>query len=376
MDNFQFTRYLYEKDEVKISLLISLLHKSDEAIFWAYELFYSGFKEELIEWIWIMYYDFYYSKNPSFEKYLYNKLSNITDKFEDKVIASIINNLIIRPCSIDVFILKKITLNGTKTKINETNCVDSCKNKLELALSSENYLEIASLILTKIDETHCAEILTNIIMFFTKHHNLKIDEKKDIKEYKKIVKINNKKTALLSRIINYFSILKNVKFGKKLYFHIEEEDIILYETIESILENNKFLPYKILSNACIYNIDSKNYLSLFHLKRDKCNIEVAYRDNWLYYASFSPLWKKRILKYNGVINDEERQIIFLNEEQEELFYNEFGYEPDEQKLEVQQKTIQPIKKERNSISFYEEYKNNGIINLQDTHLINVDKFFI
>jgi hypothetical protein len=33
-----FTRYLYIKDEVKIALLISILNKSDDAIFWAYEL--------------------------------------------------------------------------------------------------------------------------------------------------------------------------------------------------------------------------------------------------------------------------------------------------------------------------------------------------
>ena len=43
-----FTRYLYVKDEVRISLLVSILNKSDDAIFWAYELFYSGFKTELL----------------------------------------------------------------------------------------------------------------------------------------------------------------------------------------------------------------------------------------------------------------------------------------------------------------------------------------
>jgi hypothetical protein len=377
MDNFQFTRYLYEKDEVKISLLISLLNKSDESVFWAYELFYSGFRDELIEWIWIIYYDFYYVKNPSFEKYLSNKLNNVTDELEDKLIATIISNLIIRPFSLDLFVLRKITLNETIV----CEDIDICKNKLEVALCDKNYLEITSVIFNKIDNKFCVEILKSIITFFINHHNLKIDEKKEIKEYKKNTKTNNKKIVLLSRIIHYFSILKNVKFGKKLYVHVDEEDIIMYETIESVLENNKFLPYKILSNACIYNIDSKNYLSLFHLKRDKYDIQMAYRDNWVYYASYSPLWKKRILKYNGVINNKERKITFLNEDYEELFYNEFGYEPDEQKLEVQQKVIQPIKKERNWVSFYEEHKNNCIIinditDIENTYLKNIDKYLI
>ena len=379
MDSFQFTRYLYEKDEVKLSLLFSLLNKSDEAVFWAYELFYSGFKDELIEWVWIIYYDFYYSKNPSFEKYLSSKLNNnsTTNNIEDKLIASIINNLMIRPFSIDVFILRKILSLNVETN-TEFNVF---KSNLKIALINENYLEIASLILNKMDEEKYVKILELVIEFFVQEQKLKIDIKRDIKEYKKIVKLNNikihnKKIVLLSRIIHYFGVLKNVKLGKKLYVHIEEEDIVMYETIDAILDNNKFLPYKILPNACVYNIDSKNYLSLFHLKRDNYNIELSYRDNWLYYASYSPLWKKRILKYNGVIDNKERKITFLNEDDAEMFYNEFGYEPDEQKIEVQQKIIKPIKKERSWLSFYDEFKNNRLIDIKESHLTQIEKCFI
>ena len=49
--NLVFTRYLYIKDEVKSALLISILNKSDDAIFWAYELYYSGNKNELFAFI-------------------------------------------------------------------------------------------------------------------------------------------------------------------------------------------------------------------------------------------------------------------------------------------------------------------------------------
>jgi hypothetical protein len=375
MVNFQFTRYLYEKDEVKITLLMSLLNKSDEALFWAYELFYSGFKDELINWIWSIYYDFYYSKNASFEKYLSNKLTKptdetkATDEFKDKLIALIINNLLIRPFSIDVFILKKIT----STEAKEIILFPIFKKKLEKSLSDENYLEIASLILNKLDENLCVKTLVVVISFFIEC-GLKIDEKKIIKEYQKMIKINDKKTLLLSRIIQYFTLLKNIKLGKNLYAHVDDEDIVIYETINYIPENNKFLPYKILPVACMFNIDSNNYLSLFHLKRDKYNIDLAYRYNWLFYASYSPLWKKRILKYNGIIDDKEKKIIFSDENDEELFYNEFGYEPDEQKIKVQQKSIQIIKKERSWLSFYNDYKNNSIIKINAEKM--EDKYLI
>ena len=71
--SFVFTRYLYEKEEVKLALLFALLNKKDDAIFWAYELYYSGFSDELVELLWKMYYDFYATLNPKFEKYLLSK---------------------------------------------------------------------------------------------------------------------------------------------------------------------------------------------------------------------------------------------------------------------------------------------------------------
>ena len=44
-----FTRYLYNKTEVKQSLFIALLNrKRDEAMFWAYELYFSGFGTDIL----------------------------------------------------------------------------------------------------------------------------------------------------------------------------------------------------------------------------------------------------------------------------------------------------------------------------------------
>ena len=90
----QFTRYLYEKDEVKMALVVCILNKKDEAIFWAYELYYSGFQSELVAVFWSLYYEFYYTLNPSFEKYLQTKLKKSLDLDTDSVnyISMIINN--------------------------------------------------------------------------------------------------------------------------------------------------------------------------------------------------------------------------------------------------------------------------------------------
>ena len=69
--------------------------------------------------------------------------------------------------------------------------------------------------------------------------------------------------------------------------------------------------------------------------------QVLYREhlyNWLYYASFTPIWEKRIEEYNGIIDDEKKTVLFSDENMEE-FYELYGYDVDEQSKEVQDKMM-------------------------------------
>jgi hypothetical protein len=106
---FIFTRYLYEKEEVKFALLVELLNKTEDALFWAYELYYSGFIDELTELLWKIYYDFYATLNPNFENYLIKIFSyDLTNHENEKLIFMIINDFIIKPYNVDVFILDQL----------------------------------------------------------------------------------------------------------------------------------------------------------------------------------------------------------------------------------------------------------------------------
>jgi len=64
-----FTRYLYEYNHVKYSLLGAILARSrEEALFWVYELYHSGFKEEAWYWtreIYVNYYEEFHDKFKS-----------------------------------------------------------------------------------------------------------------------------------------------------------------------------------------------------------------------------------------------------------------------------------------------------------------------
>ena len=114
-----FTRYLYVKEEVRIALLVSILNKSDDAIFWAYEMYYSGFKHELFTLIWKIYYDFFATINPAYEAYLIKKHREILELDlvrdinldRDKLVSSIIQDLLFRPFNSDVFLIRNIVEN-------------------------------------------------------------------------------------------------------------------------------------------------------------------------------------------------------------------------------------------------------------------------
>ena len=55
-------------------------------------------------------------------------------------------------------------------------------------------------------------------------------------------------------------------------------------------------------------------------------------ENWLYYASNTPIWKQRILKYKGFIDHDTKTVTIENEE----FHDNYDYEPDEQSRELKE----------------------------------------
>ena len=366
----QFTRYLYEKDEVKLALILCILNKkAEEAIFWAYELYYSGFQSELTDVFWSLYYDFYYTLNPSFEKYLQTRLKKnlVLDADSVNYISMIVNNFMIRPHSMDIFMLKQIVEICDFDKTDIQDYIDSPGNNLELmrrelitALRTKDFMMLASLILIDIKDEHIDTMFTVIVDYFVTEIGLK----KKVQDYDK--DSSNKRVLILCRIMYYFTAVANKKMGKNLYVHVEPEEVVLYETIHT------GVPRKILRLAKIYAIDSYNYLSLFDLKRETQDIKTAYYYDWLYYASHSPLWKSRILKHNGVIDQKKHKVEFDDDDIDE-FYDNYGYEPDEQSTEVENKTIQDIKKERNWLSFYKEHNINGVVEIEDDILSSIDK---
>ena len=371
-----FTRYLYIKEEVRIALLVSILNKSDDAIFWGYELYYSGFKDEFFNLIWKIYYDFFVTLNPAFEVYLLKKhkewLRENGDS-QDKLVSSIIQTLLFRPFNTDMFLLRniceKFDIDISYTK--EITNIDDLKDNMIQWVFNKDLRSIAQWILNvntnKIKLVDVYDICLDIFNNLTKS--------KLMKEFDSALTLNiniNPNIILLSKIVTLFSDKAELKKGKNMYISVEPEDIIQYKTI---VGNNDILAYQILKKACICGIDDFKHLSLFKLTRNKYNLQETYWYHWEYHASFSPIWLKRIKQFGGYRDYSNRQLLFVKKPDDILlqeFYKLYGLEPDEGPLDIQNKSIQPIEKIYDWKWFNNKYKKNGIFEIYEEELEEFD----
>ena len=217
------TRYLYPKNNAVYSLHIAIINQQDiqEANFWAYELYYSGFRAETIELL-IDIYDYYFKQEPvkpALQKWLSKKYTEWqSDMTQDHIIASIIEN-----------IFKRQPEGAPENPRTQTPI---------------------------------------------------------------------------------FIVAKEPKFP----------------TILAEYTKGWKLPQKVCAYACYREPNSTPPL----------NID-DFTQNWILYASGSPIWRTRVKKYGGKITAD--SVIFPDEDSEQEFRNWFDMEPDEQPTELQEAWI-------------------------------------
>jgi hypothetical protein len=212
---------------------------------------------------------------------------------------------------------------------------------------------------------------------FSDVFNVKLSKAKLLKEFgaaqerlnndNKFVKkvLHEKKIVLLTKIMTLFSLKEKLVKGKNFYIVVVPEDIIQYETIEVSTVKH----YKVLNVARICGIDDLKHLSLFRLERDTLiikdnqpntnKLKDMYFKNWLYHASFSPVWLNRIRKYRGYVDYTKICVEFVDEDLMQLFYLKYGYEPDEQSQNTTDKCLK-LNDGINWQSFHDKFKANSL----------------
>jgi hypothetical protein len=345
---FQFTRYLYEKEEVELSFLICLFKKDKECYYWAYELYHSGFIEDLKNLFLKIYFLYFASLNLSFGVYLLNQLKEISKNKE--VIGKIVANFLCRPFSLDVFL---ITAQVKYFDVEISNVNLSILN-----------IESAHFFLEEALEADLATYLDSFMTCFD------VDSSKILKHFIQMKKNCGSycRQILLSCMFHVLSIKNNKKMGRNVNVEIDEEiDIEEFETV------NEKRNYRVLEKGRKYEIDKNDYMNIFKLKRDEWDIKVGQFYCWEFYSKETPFWKEKMKNVvDFQVNHWRVETIIDDEDDFEEFYSK-GYEPDEQKKEVQIKAIKELKKEKTWIDFVKEFNKNGVYEIEDEYLENFEK---
>ena len=112
-----------------------------------------------------------------------------------------------------------------------------------------------------------------------------------------------------------------------------------------------------LSKVCLYSSEKRwgNLFGCKYVTVPQPELLESHRSDWLYHASFTPLWKQRITEYRGVIED--TRVIFPDEDLFEEFHNHYDYEIDEQTKEMQSRVshIEPYSM-CDANEFYKKYE--------------------
>jgi hypothetical protein len=292
---------------VEFSLFVSLLNKNkEETLFWGLELFHSGFKDELIIIIWRYYYELYAPFYINLEKYIlkYTKIW-MENRLDDTSIATILNNLCEREACVDFYIMYK---NGVACP----KCLSDTFENIDLLNNIDEIYNVANNTITKLNlfKTRGKTALNNVNLVF---------------ETVSLLTIKLYKNAIKSRLITGLLLLDNDnKYDPKFYITLNDCDISKYKT-KSIIN---LKGWKIPPRECKYTL---------HLKPTTQEKTVSDYDNWLYCASNTPIWKKRITRHKGTIDAVNKTVYFENVENEEEFFNMYNYEPDEQTRLTQNK---------------------------------------
>ena len=332
----QLTRYLYFLDECLYSLMFCLIRAQkstlEEIIFWAGEIYYSGYHDLLWEHLWKIYYDFYAIKYPKYEKKI-NAMSKKKISLENIII--ILNLFYYSKPTYEVFILRMLSPQSpTHVYIGRTPSwlktleIDAHDKRLIRSIHNNKKINIVFYLRQSKNYQKTYEAIKK---YYTSVHGFQL-KKKCLES----IAYKNKIHMLLALICHLELDINNIQ-KRTIYRKID--DTLLTKEIEFNSEVVEPL-YQTLVSKRLYTISP--LVGAFKLKRYSTSIK-DYRDilrlHWDYFIYNCPLWKKRIKSCNGTLNHEKYELIFKNDDDHEKFYESYNYEPDEQSQEIQDKSI-------------------------------------
>ena len=334
----EFTRYLYNVDEVILTFLEKLLKQENlnECYFWIYEYYKSGYVSETWNILYKIYYDFYALQNPKLEKKMNEYYDNYQKTKNIKFILSVVKNLFRFKKDYEIFMMR---VYYNKRKLDKLNMQDieldnyNIKKKEEILLVhsiKEKKNQLIAYYLQKLVSSDLNRLLELLKLVFKKDIVLNKNYKNNYHQLLVFIlnSINvNKVKRVCYKIVNIKEV-KNVLKSDEEYYNKGKHQDVSYA-------------HETLSKHRLYSI-SEN-IGCFKLKRKKIDLNHLFWYKWEYCAYKSPIWKNRFSRYKIKVNHEKKLIDFDDDDELEEFYFRYGYEPDEQSKEIQDKSIKEIK---------------------------------
>jgi len=302
-----FTRYLYEKSYVEYSLLIALLDRNeDQALFWTYELYFSGFRQETFALLWKYYFLLYAPFYVRLEKYLQTVTKDwINHQDDHTLIGTFLVNLVIKEPCVDFYFMYYMS--------------DICA-----------YPQIISSYIKSLVETEPIKKHTVYVDFIRDHP---CDDSRRLMTrhiYKVLYKTTSlpmfdgelQNMAVLSRMMSHLFLMDlNNHIDSKIFIAFDHYDIKPYLNKAIIVGKS----WKIPPKKCWGQQQVPPSYSLVSI--DKLR-------KWLYHSWNSPVWNERFSRYGGYKDDLNETVLFDDDDKEEIFYNMYDLEPDEQNLQT------------------------------------------
>lgn len=332
-DDFTFTQYLYSEEDVRQAIATNILLKNKEKTnFWVQELMQSQLTNILITLILNIYITYYFPLNPEFYNYILKQTNRIrTSDYTESInaITDITNNLMIRPFTSDVL------REAMRLQTDDTN---SSTQPTFFGYSDIPDIDIMDTLTVEDVITHIAgdQIKpTNRKKIGTLFRNLDKLRKNPIKIAGGDIHIpiDIERAARTALIVAYST---KQKMGKALfvpptdiqpqknYTHTHSPDKILQtQTIMSMSDEISFCAY-----------DKPIHDDSIRIEGASDAMRRAFGQHWEYYAYRAPLWEHRIDEHKGTPDHDTKSIIWEDDDLQEQFYQEYGYDTDEASRET------------------------------------------
>lgn len=197
------------------------------------------------------------------------------------------------------------------------------------------FQEEAFQVIRKFSTMYCNEIYPQYENHFDNLYQEWLQNKTDHCIIGTIVKIIVQSRISLTNALRIRQHITDDKISVRQHFRSYNETINLSRlTINEIHKYQTLKLTKKMRNWSFLDLVACKYiirrvicddLSIIFTKASKFNF-----DNWLYYASCTPIWAKRIKKFNGIIDHSTHTVLIDSEE----FFEQYDYEPDEQCKEL------------------------------------------